>query len=213
MHAVTSRRALERLEGMGRGMNRVDLLTILDCGREPVGVERLAAIGRALNRALGNPRRRRDRRRAPAARVAHRSPLPARVPGRKEDRLRATRSRDVRSPQIQDTSARLLLFGGKGGVGKTTCAAAAALAIARAHPERRILLLSTDPAHSLSDALGAHVSDEPTALRGGPPISRFESWMPSQHSGEHGTSTQPRSMGSSIAFSATARSTQATIGA
>jgi arsenite/tail-anchored protein-transporting ATPase len=161
-------RALERLEGMGRGMNRVDLLTILDCGREPVGVERLAAIGRALNRALENPRRRRDRRRAPAARAAHPSALPARVPGRKEDRLRATRSRDVRSPQIQDTSARLLLFGGKGGVGKTTCAAAAALAIARAHPERRILLLSTDPAHSLSDALGAHVSDEPTALRGGP---------------------------------------------
>ncbi len=44
---------------------------------------------------------------------------------------------------------RVLLFGGKGGVGKTTCAAATALAAARAG--RRVLLVSTDPAHSTSD--------------------------------------------------------------
>src|SRR5262249_34974841 len=42
-------------------------------------------------------------------------------------------------------------FGGKGGVGKTTVSAAAALHLARAHPDRRVLLLSTDPAHSLAD--------------------------------------------------------------
>lgn len=42
---------------------------------------------------------------------------------------------------------RVLLFGGKGGVGKTTVAAAAALAAAEAG--RRVLLVSTDPAHSL----------------------------------------------------------------
>jgi arsenite-transporting ATPase len=54
---------------------------------------------------------------------------------------------------------RLLLFGGKGGVGKTTCAAACALRLARGG--RRVLLLSTDPAHSLGDALDLALSDEP----------------------------------------------------
>ncbi len=48
---------------------------------------------------------------------------------------------------------RLLLFGGKGGVGKTTCAAAAALHLAYQHPDRSFLLVSTDPAHSLMDCL------------------------------------------------------------
>ncbi len=46
---------------------------------------------------------------------------------------------------------RILFFGGKGGVGKTTCAAAFALAASRAG--RRTLLVSTDPAHSTSDVL------------------------------------------------------------
>ena len=44
---------------------------------------------------------------------------------------------------------RVLFFGGKGGVGKTTCAAAVSLAAARAG--KRVLLVSTDPAHSTSD--------------------------------------------------------------
>jgi arsenite-transporting ATPase len=44
---------------------------------------------------------------------------------------------------------RLLFFGGKGGVGKTTCASAVALAASRAG--KRTLLVSTDPAHSTSD--------------------------------------------------------------
>jgi arsenite/tail-anchored protein-transporting ATPase len=52
----------------------------------------------------------------------------------------------------------LVLFGGKGGVGKTTCAAACALRLAEAG--RRVLLLSIDPAHSLGDALDAPLSDE-----------------------------------------------------
>jgi arsenite-transporting ATPase len=46
-------------------------------------------------------------------------------------------------------SRRVLFFGGKGGVGKTTCAAALALAASRAG--RRVLLVSIDPAHSTSD--------------------------------------------------------------
>jgi arsenite-transporting ATPase len=54
---------------------------------------------------------------------------------------------------------RLLLFGGKGGAGKTTCAAACALHLAR--EGKRVLLLSTDPAHSLGDVLDLSLSDEP----------------------------------------------------
>ncbi len=54
---------------------------------------------------------------------------------------------------------RLLFFGGKGGVGKTTLASATALTLA----DRRLrtLLVSTDPAHSTSDILGADLGPEP----------------------------------------------------
>jgi arsenite-transporting ATPase len=52
---------------------------------------------------------------------------------------------------LQQARLRLLLFGGKGGVGKTTCAVAAALSLARQHPAQSFLLVSTDPAHSLLD--------------------------------------------------------------
>ena len=44
---------------------------------------------------------------------------------------------------------RVVFFGGKGGVGKTTCSAAFALAASRRGT--RVLLVSTDPAHSTSD--------------------------------------------------------------
>lgn len=43
----------------------------------------------------------------------------------------------------------IVFFGGKGGVGKTTCSAAFALAASR--KGRRVLLVSTDPAHSTAD--------------------------------------------------------------
>jgi len=54
---------------------------------------------------------------------------------------------------LRNHTLRLLLFGGKGGVGKTTCAAATALALARRWPEASFLLVSTDPAHSLADSV------------------------------------------------------------
>src|SRR5205814_9757248 len=54
-------------------------------------------------------------------------------------------------------------YGGKGGVGKTTCAAARALADAAAG--RSVLLVSTDPAHSLADALGMGLSAAPGRIR------------------------------------------------
>ncbi len=56
----------------------------------------------------------------------------------------------------------ILLFGGKGGVGKTTLAAAhALLAAERGH---RTLLVSTDPAHSTADILEADIGPEPGAV-------------------------------------------------
>lgn len=55
---------------------------------------------------------------------------------------------------------RIVLVTGKGGVGKTTIAAATALA--SADSGRRTLVTSTDPAHSLSDALMVTLGSEPT---------------------------------------------------
>jgi len=57
---------------------------------------------------------------------------------------------------------RVLLFTGKGGVGKTTTAAATALRCAEAG--LRTIVLSTDPAHSLGDAFAAELGDRPTEL-------------------------------------------------
>jgi arsenite/tail-anchored protein-transporting ATPase len=54
---------------------------------------------------------------------------------------------------------RLLIFGGKGGVGKTTAAAAAALALAETQADARVLVFSTDPAHSLSDSFDEQIGE------------------------------------------------------
>ena len=63
---------------------------------------------------------------------------------------------------------RLLFFGGKGGVGKTTCAAAFALVLAERRPEMRVLLLSTDPAHSVADVLEVPLGDDERPVQGAP---------------------------------------------
>ena len=57
---------------------------------------------------------------------------------------------------------RILLFTGKGGVGKTTVAAATAAACAARGV--RTLVLSTDPAHSLADSLDRPVGSAPTEV-------------------------------------------------
>jgi arsenite/tail-anchored protein-transporting ATPase len=57
---------------------------------------------------------------------------------------------------------RVLLFTGKGGVGKTSVAAATALRAAR--EGRRTLVMSTDPAHSLADSFGVSLGAEPTRV-------------------------------------------------
>lgn len=58
-------------------------------------------------------------------------------------------------------SLHLVLFSGKGGVGKTTLASALTRQWAQAAPDRHILLISTDPAHSLGDVWGVEIGDHP----------------------------------------------------
>ncbi|HET7236857.1 MAG TPA: TRC40/GET3/ArsA family transport-energizing ATPase [Actinomycetota bacterium] len=57
---------------------------------------------------------------------------------------------------------RVLLFTGKGGVGKTTVAAATALRAAQAG--HRTLVMSTDPAHSLGDSFDLEIGEHATSL-------------------------------------------------
>ena len=65
---------------------------------------------------------------------------------------------------LRDLRPRILLFAGKGGVGKSTCAAAVALGLAET---REVLLVSTDPAGSLADVLDLPVGGEPRAVAHG----------------------------------------------
>jgi arsenite/tail-anchored protein-transporting ATPase len=121
--------------------------------KEPRGVRPLAALGRVMTDG--------------STQLTRRPPTAARAPAN-------TRQTQTIAPEALTAirGASLIFFGGKGGVGKTTVAAATALRMARAAPERRILLLSTDPAHSLSDVLEAPASDEPAIIRRGPPNLR-----------------------------------------
>ena len=57
---------------------------------------------------------------------------------------------------------RIILYLGKGGVGKTTTAAATAVRCAELG--YRTLVASTDIAHSLADALNTELTDEPTEI-------------------------------------------------
>ncbi len=60
---------------------------------------------------------------------------------------------------------RVLLFTGKGGVGKTTTAAATAVHLAAAGS--RVLVTSADPAHSLADSMDVELGSEPREVRPG----------------------------------------------
>lgn len=149
------------------------LRALLARDAEPIGVRSLGSIGAEL------------------ATKATAGTIPGKVPGvnrRRRRQIAATGASDsVPSPAKSAPTAPqkahqkvppmipgkvpavLVMFGGKGGVGKTTCAAAAGIVTAHAQPERRVMLISTDPAHSLADALGVSLSDSPRRLPGGPP--------------------------------------------
>lgn len=57
---------------------------------------------------------------------------------------------------------RIMLFTGKGGVGKTSVAAATAALVAE--KGLKTLIMSTDPAHSLSDAVGQNIGPKPRKI-------------------------------------------------
>ena len=57
---------------------------------------------------------------------------------------------------------RIILFTGKGGVGKTSVAASTAMLLASRG--KRTLIISTDPAHSLSDAFGVQIGAAVTEI-------------------------------------------------
>lgn len=73
---------------------------------------------------------------------------------------------------LSEPPLKLILFGGKGGVGKTTCAASAGLYLA--NNNKNTLLISTDPAHSLSDSLGKDIGDEVRQIEGVDKLSAIE---------------------------------------
>ncbi len=68
-------------------------------------------------------------------------------------------SGEAKTADVLFEPKRLLIFGGKGGVGKTTAAAATAVSLAENNRDARVLVFSTDPAHSLSDCFEEEVGE------------------------------------------------------
>jgi len=167
-----ARRVLERraIGELKRRLPDLSLAPLAARDTEPRGVRALAAVGAELDAAQAfNAARGRDR----AAPPRGDSPELRRASGASRSALRNGRAapppgKAVPLEYFTGDGTRLLLFGGKGGVGKTTCAAAVATAIAASRPADRVLLMSTDPAHSLADVFGSAVSDTARAVSGGP---------------------------------------------
>jgi arsenite/tail-anchored protein-transporting ATPase len=72
---------------------------------------------------------------------------------------------------LSQASFQFILFGGKGGVGKTTMAVATAIELAKTH---KVLLFTTDPAPSLADSFGQTIGSEPTNVKCMPNLFAME---------------------------------------
>jgi len=68
---------------------------------------------------------------------------------------------------LLNKNLKLIIFGGKGGVGKTSIACAAALQLARHNKEKKVLIFSTDPVHALSDSFDQQIGDKPRQVQDG----------------------------------------------
>ena len=73
---------------------------------------------------------------------------------------------------LKEGALKLILFGGEGGVGKTTCALSTGLYLSK--EGNKVLVISTDPAHSLSDSLGQKIGDEIRQVKGANNLSGLE---------------------------------------